>query len=193
MRILLGALAVLVVLWIAFVASPYVALYELGRGVEAGDGATVAERINFRALRHSTIANLATEVGAARAGSVTASDAQLAASAIAAAADPLIAPYLTGAGVVSLLRPAGSEPSDMARSAFATRETGLARLVDILGSSSWRGFRTVYFILPPGASRDHRFRLQLRFSRLRWRLVGLELPAATRKRLAAELVRRVRP
>ena len=70
---------------------------------------------------------------------------------------------------------------------------GLGRVTAFLQASRWRGFRNVYFTLPPGAAADRRVRLQFRLSRLAWRLVGVEPTPETRARLLSELVRLKRP
>lgn len=48
----LAGLAVLL-LWIAYGVSPYIALYRLSQAVQAHDAASVAQRVNFRTLRLS--------------------------------------------------------------------------------------------------------------------------------------------
>jgi hypothetical protein len=65
-------------------------------------------------------------------------------------------------------------------------------LADLVAASRWRGFRNVYFELPPEEPSERRFRLQFRLSRLKWRLIGVDLPEGVRQRLAGELLRRVR-
>jgi hypothetical protein len=66
------------------------------------------------------------------------------------------------------------------------------RLEEALRASRWRGFRNVYFSLPIEASRESRFRLQLRVSGLTWRLVAIDLPPDSRRQVAEAALSRQR-
>jgi hypothetical protein len=175
----------------AFFASPYLALYDLVRAVERGDVARVDARVNFRARRASLtkelLAGYFAEVDPS--GKMAASERQLAASTLASAAEPLLATLLTPEGLIDLLRrtpqPA-RQPGDAPGARFAIG-SGFGDLFALVARAQTRGFRTIYFALPPQAPAGTRFRLQFRLSRFHWRLVGLELPLE----LTRELRRRI--
>ena len=172
--------------WGVYAGSPYYALYRLGRAVEDGDVREVAARVNVRALRYSLARQVATEIAAGQpTGGIATPDAQLAAGAALALADPFIDSFVQPDGLVRLLRtsPAG----DPTGTAFGRESVGIEDLDDVLASSSWRGFRNVYVLLPPGETKASRFRLQLRLGAGRWRLVSLELPPRLIKRIAMDL------
>lgn len=191
MRVFVASLLVLVSAWILYLASPYHALYRLGRAVEEGNLAEVTSRVNVRALRFSLAKQVAGEIVAAEAGhaGIAGPDAERAASAALALADPLLDEFVTPTGVARLLR---TGTGTGGTSAFARDGVDLDDLDDFLTSSSWRGFRNVYFLLPPGEPPGARFRLQLRLGRMTWRVVSLELPDPVRRRIATELLKRRR-
>lgn len=193
MRVFVATLLALVSAWLLYLASPYYALYRLGQAVEAGDVGAVTSRVNVRALRFSLAKQLAAEIVAAEAGrsGIATPDAERAAGAALALADPLLDEFVTPAGVARLLR-SGTAASAQSGSAFARDGVDLDDLDDFLASSSWRGFRNVYFLLPPGEPPGSRFRLQLRLGQMTWRVVSLELPDGVRHRIATELLKRRR-
>jgi hypothetical protein len=192
MRWFVGSAVALLLLWAAFLASPYLALLDLAGAVEARNTERVSARVNVRAFRLS----LAKQVAAAGMGSRALSsalgspDATLAASAAAAAADPLLERIVTPEGVLTLLQHLGTDRTRPVQLAGRLRPNaeGLSMAADLVARSRWRGFRNVYFAVAaePGGPEA---RLQLRLSRFRWRLVALELTPEARARLADEVVR----
>ena len=192
MRWFVSVVAALILAWLLYIASPYWALYRLATALERRDVAEISERINGRALRLSLARQIASELASSAGVSGLASqEAQLAASTALALADPFFAELTTPANLSGLLM---KGPSGTPHGApFGDDAVDLGDLDDFLGASSWRGFRNVYVALPPGEPALTRFRLQLRFGRLRWRLVALDLPAALRKRIATELTKRLHP
>ncbi len=192
MRWIIASVLTVVVAWGLYIASPYYALYRLGLAVEAGNVAEVAARVNVRALRYSLAKQVATDLAASeRTGGLASADVQVAAAAALALADPILDGFVTPDGLMRLLRikPKGSAEG----SAFGSDPVDLDDLDDFMAASSWRGFRNVYFLLPPGEPAASRFRLQLRLGRATWRVVSLELPPELRQRIAADLSRRHSP
>jgi hypothetical protein len=191
MRWLVGAAIALLLVWAWYMASPYLALWNLATALEQRDTARLSDHVNVRALRVSLSRQLAAEeVATARAGPISAPDRQAAAAALAALADPVMERLLTPGGILDLLRAsAGSEASDQPgrRVKLSARS-----FTELIAASRWRGFRNVYFALPPEEPPERRFRLQFRLSRFKWRLTTIDLPEAVRQRLAGELMRRVR-
>lgn len=191
MRVFVAGLLALVAAWLLYLASPYYALYRLGQAVEAGNVAEVTSRVNVRALRFSLAKQVASEIVSSESNhGIATPDAERAAGAALALADPLLDEFVTPSGVARLLR-AGA-PGSAGGSAFARDGVDLDDLDDFLGASSWRGFRNVYFLLPPGEPPGSRFRLQLRLGQMTWRVVSLELPDDVRRRIATDLLKRRR-
>jgi hypothetical protein len=191
MRWLVGAAVALLLVWAWYMASPYIALWNLATALEQRDTARLSDHVNVRALRVSLSRQLAAEeVATGRAGPISAPDRQAAAAALAAVADPVMERLLTPGGILDLLRAsAGSEAPDQPgrRVKLSARS-----FTELIAASRWRGFRNVYFALPPEEPPERRFRLQFRLSRFEWRLTAIDLPEAVRQRLAGELMRRVR-
>ena len=178
--------------WVAYLVSPYWAIYRLAEAVERGDIGAVAARVNLKALRVSLAKQIGADLAATeRTGGLSASDAQLAASAALALADPFLDEIITADGIVRLLR-TGASGEVGAGSPFSQGGGGVSfdDLDDFMAASTWRGFRNVYINLPPDEPREDRFRLQFRLGNLKWRLVSLELPTALRKRIADSLIRK---
>ncbi len=189
MRWVVASVVAVAAVWGAYLASPYWALYRLASAMERRDLAEIAERINVRALRVSLARQVAGHLSqAAGTGALASQDVQLGAAAALALADPLFEALVTPSGIGRLLFRAETSRPDGAP--FGGEPMSLDDLGNFLAASSWRGFRNVYVSLPPGAPAETRYRLQLRFGRLRWRLVSLELPAEMRRRVADDILRR---
>lgn len=195
MRWFVALVIAIALAWAVYVASPYWALRELAAAVEAGNVPEVAARVNVRALRHALTRHLMSELTSGeRSGALGSPDTKLAAEAIAAAANPLVERLLTPTGLIELLHAPAAGRGDWQATTPPFRDGARAfdRLAALLSASSWRGFRNVYFLLPLDAPRTGRFRLQLRLSRLTWRLSSVELPGDLRRRLALEAIGRQR-
>lgn len=205
---------VLALAWFVFTLTPFWALYDLARAVQAHDAAYVERHVNFRTLRLSVIRQVA---AAAQARGDTDGteprERQRVTDALVALAIPIAESLVTPRTVVDLLDDgwpqsidlgspeAGSgeaspvTPSDVAPS--ERRESGkpglhvenLHRLVPFYLSSQMRGFRTVVIPVPPEATRARQFRLRLRLRGWTWRLVDIELPEDLRGRIAQKLAR----
>ena len=192
MRWFVGAAVALLLVWAWYMASPYVALWDFATAIEQRDVARLSDRVNVRALRGSLARQLAAEeVGGGRGGAMSPSDRQAAAAALAALADPVMQRLLTPGGILDLLR-ASAEPETEGQPNRTRVKLSSRSLTDLIAVSRWRGFRNVYFALPPEEGPERRFRLQFRLARMKWRLISIDLPEAVRQRLAGELLRRVR-
>lgn len=198
MRWFIAGAGALVVSWAVFLASPFLAARDLATALEDRDLGRIEARVNFRALRTSLARGLVTDALAQKAALDIAggSDAQVAASVAAIAAEPLLGEVVTPSGLANLVRAVRAEagPARPADDGPADGpDLGIRRLDAVpalLRSARWRGFRTLYLTLPPQATPNRQVRLQLRLSRLSWRLVALELLPETRTRLLEELVGR---
>jgi hypothetical protein len=101
MRWLYRSLVALVVLWAVYIVSPYVGLYNLAKAVEAGDLASIQERVDFKALRLSLGRQIARSISAER-------ETNAPRAALSEAAAPFVAamlePYVSPAAVLRLTK-----------------------------------------------------------------------------------------
>jgi hypothetical protein len=191
MRWFVWSAVTVLLLWGAYTASPYWALWDFRNALVARDEASLAQRVNFRAVRLSLAKQAVGEVIAARSGTdqPAGPESQMLANTVAVAADPTLEGIVTPQGVRRLLEELN--PDIVGRPAADQQprsRPGLPRTVwDTVTSARWRGFRNVYFALPPTAPDSARVRVQMRLSRLTWRVVSLELPPAARERLVEAL------
>jgi hypothetical protein len=192
MRWFVGSAVTLILVWTLYVASPYWALVDLANAVEARNAAGIAERVNFRALRVELAKQIVAVGMSSRplANALGSPDANLAAGSLAVAADPLLERLVTPEGLAALVQDLGPDPAEPVRLAGRLRPNmdGLRTAGDLVRTSRWRGFRNVYFTVSPNPGLPG-VRLQFRLSRLKWRLVGFDLPPEARQRLLDELVR----
>jgi hypothetical protein len=198
MRWLVRSLVAVALLWAVYLASPYVALYNLAKAVEARDLALISERVDFPALRLS----LARQIASAYAKLVApqkdagAPTASIGVGAGAAFLDPLLEPYVSPQAIAELMRggwggllrpeAAPGAKASGAELFDAGRFLSTANLRRLWDSTEWRGFRTFLVRLPQGGVEEPP-QLQFRLADLTWRLSGIELPQELRDRLVREL------
>jgi hypothetical protein len=190
---------VLAVAWLLFLASPFVALHNFAREIEARDIDAIRERVNFRALRWSLLKQVMSVVVQEKGGrALDPGQRQLAVEMGAAVADPVVAQLLTPEAIVELLngawpkalRDAGepseaeATPSSIVRE-LRMRSVGAAWR--LFRNSELRGFRSIVVSLPPNRPQDRQVRLRLRLARGSWKLVSIELPTAVLQELARRL------
>ncbi len=194
---------VLALCWFVFTLTPFWALYDLARAVQAHDVAYIERHVNFRTLRLSVIRQAAAAAQLrGDTGGAEPRERQRVADALVALAIPIAESLVTPQTVVDLLDDGWPQSIDLApaepipgRARTAEPHTpglhveSLARLVPFYLSSEMRGFRTVVIPVPPEAPRDRRFRLRLRLRGWTWRLVDIELPEELRERIAQKLAR----
>lgn len=193
MRWFVGSVVALLLVWLAFAVSPYWALLDLAASVEGRNVERIAGRVNMRALRQS-VAKQVVQVGMGSpsvAAALGSPDPTVAAGTVALIADPLLERAVTPEGLVGLLQEMTRDRVEPVRIAGRLRPNaeGLRTAFDLLRASRWRGFRNVYFTVPPEPGSGPSARLQMRLSRLKWRLVAIELPPESRQRLLDEAVR----
>ncbi|MGX7703744.1 DUF2939 domain-containing protein [Methylobacterium sp. Gmos1] len=203
-----------VLLWVAYGISPYVALYRLSQAVQAHDAAAVAQRVNFRTLRLSlTKQALAAAVdGIAARRDLSPRERTILTEASGALAEPLVESLVTPETLIDLLddgwpvraglaRDGGTReaaPGDTTAAApkagDASGKNGLglhastiSQLFALFRSAEPRGFRGMVVSYPPDRPLENRFRLRLRLRGWTWRLVDLELPGALRERISQRL------
>lgn len=181
--------------WVAFMLSPFVALYRLGKAVEAQDVAAVAERVNVRALRVSLSKQIVGEYlrSVGRGQELDSFDRNLASGAGATLADPLVAQLVTPEAIAGLL--GGRLPRGLAAAgpslagARSTDFGSLAQVARVFMASQSRGFRNIFIPLPDGKPEADQIRLHLRLTGTTWRLLGVELPEDLVRALVKQLPR----
>jgi hypothetical protein len=194
----------LFLLWLAFLLSPYAALYDFARALEAKDVRAINARVDFPRLRISLAGQLSSAYLNAKKGTQEqGAFGQMAAGAGAAMLDPLIGPYATPEALAEMFttgfpgvqRPAGASSRPEAGLIPANlNDLSAERLRQIFLAVEGRGFSGFAVGLPLDAAPAERIRAVFRLSGwsngFMWRLVGLELPAAIRGRIIAEIARR---
>ncbi|MBZ6076387.1 DUF2939 domain-containing protein [Microvirga puerhi] len=183
--------------WLIFLVSPFVALYDLAKAVQARDTAKIEQRINFHAVRLSFSRQLLGEyLKSADGQDIGGIDRNAAASAGATVFDPYIEKLVTPQALMDLLQkgtspqgPAGPAPDLQAFDLGTMNRETLRKAWDLFISSESQGFRTIVMPLPTDRPKDEQFRLTWRLSGTTWRLSGLDLPKALRD----ELIRRMPP
>lgn len=192
---------VFVAAWLVFTASPYYALYEFARAVEAGDLATIKSRVNFAAVRISLSKQLVTAylVASGRESELKSSNKGLVAAAGSALIDPLLAQHVTPEALADFLSGrrgdgagggAGVAVPGSGSSGPALGPKSLKAAWSLWLASESRGFRAILFPVPPESRAEDQFRLQFRLTSFAWRLVGVEVPQAIQQRLIQEMMRR---
>jgi hypothetical protein len=201
MRWFRRSLVALALLWAVYLLSPYVALYNLAKALEARDVALIEERVDFPALRLS----LARQIAAAYAKAVAppkdgkSPTSGLGSGAGAAFIEPLLEPYVSPQAIVELMRggwrglprqdAAPSEKSAGAELLEGGSFLTTANLRRLWSLTEWRGFR-VFLVRLPQDGTDEPLQLQFRLAGLTWRLSGLELPQELKDRLVRDLAAR---
>jgi len=189
--------------WFVFTLTPFWALYDLARAVQAHDAAYVERHVNFRTLRLSVIRQIAAAAQVRGEAGAEPRERQRITDALVALSIPIAESLVTPQTVVDLLDDGWldsveSGPLDLRTSEapdaapepapkLGLRIENLRRLVPFYLSSEMRGFRTVVIPVPPEAARDRRLRLRLRLRGWTWRLVDIELPEELRERIAQKV------
>jgi len=189
--------SVLLVAWIGFMASPFIALQSLARAVEARDAEAIAARVNFKALRASLTKQIVDAYLAAngRAQEIVAGHRSLAAAAGATIVDPLVRDLLSPEALIDLLddgwpqAKTGAAPADLAGTRLDIGWASLRAAGRPFLASETRGFRQIFIPIPPERPEEERFILHWRLSGTTWRLMGVDLPASLRQRLIRDLPR----
>jgi hypothetical protein len=183
------AFACPLLLWCAYFASPYVALYRLGTAVLAGDRAAVAKRVDMVAVRRALASDIILAVSGGRPST---SGMPSLASVAAFIADPLIAEYVTEDAIVELMRGGASNASGSQAlgSVPVLRLSSVGEALQLFARSEHRGLTKVAFRLPLDEPRSEQYGLLFRLSGFRWRLSAVELPERTKQRIVDEALKK---
>ncbi|MBF9195250.1 DUF2939 domain-containing protein [Microvirga terrestris] len=170
--------------WAIFMVSPFVALYDLSKAVQAKDVARITERVNFNALRASLARQIFGEY--LKTQDISERDRQLAAQAGAAALNPVLEELLTPQALIDLLEDGQLQQiqrEGAAGPAIRFDPGSLQQALRIFVLSESQGFRAITIPLNPDEPRDRQFRLTLRLSGTTWRLTGIDLPTSLQEEL----------
>jgi hypothetical protein len=173
--------------WAIFMVSPFVALYDLSKAIEARDIARITERVNFNALRVSLARQILGEY--LKTQDLDGLGQQAAAQAGTAALNPVLEELITPQAVIDLL-----EDGQLQQAAGARSGNGIFFPLgfDALSlTKAWRtfimsesqGFRAITIPLPADEPKDQQFQITLRLRGTTWRLAGIELPEPLKEEL----------
>jgi hypothetical protein len=181
-RYVIGFLSFLV-LMTAYWAWPFVSLHQLATGLAARDDAVIADKVAFARLRNSLSNQIL--------------DAYLRLTGRVNTLVGFIGPDLVGLAIAQLLTPenmaqlleGGTISTEIGPLSFDFGELPVANLESI-----WRGWLgTEYWMddfsisVPVGAPESEQFRLRMRLTQWRWRIVGIDLPEKLLNQIAQEL------
>lgn len=180
MRTTLVAIAALFLAWLAFMASPYMALYRFTQAIQNRDLGAIEQRIDFPLLRSAITGQIA---AALRGGGDGNPLGQSGGRVLRAAIDPLIEPFVSPEALMRLLSGAGPAQAAGAAAPFSPDLfASLERAWPFFLASEFRGFRAFQASVPPEQVPAERFRLIMRLQGDTWRVVGLDLPKTVRDR-----------
>jgi hypothetical protein len=194
MRWTVRTVAAIALVWIAYAAWPFSALYGLVDAVQSRDGTAVARRVNFPAVRQSL-----TEQIVVTYLRLTGRDARLgqfgrgmAVAGITSIADPIVAKLLSAEALMELLN-VGWPTTVLPDKATTFQGLSSGALGDIwqVFVQSEQGLRRFEIAVPMAAPPARQFKLQFRLTTWVWKLSGVELPEELRVRLAQELIKQI--
>lgn len=194
MRWIISTLVALLVALALFMASPFVALYRLGRAVKAHDTQTIEQRVDIAEVRTNFTRQLIEEYlrSIGKSGALGGVERQVAAQAGATFADPLVARLVTPDVLIDLFDD-GWPQQVVSENAPSTPVSiglnSLGRALRLFALSESRGFRKVIIALPENRPADERFRLQLRLTDGSWRVTTVDLPHTLLQNLVRKLPR----
>ena len=182
-------------LWISFFlgvllgiyfASPFLALQRIATAVETRDAVAITERIDFPALRRSLTKQIV-----ATYQKLTGKKFPLGAVGqrfAVSLADPIVARLMTVTAVLDLLQKGDAGNNVKVQIDRAPFSSASLKSIWQLWLNSHQWGRDFYIHLPPEGSRNEQFRVHLRLSQWRWKVVGIDLPESLKEKLAQELV-----
>lgn len=177
----------LLLAWAIFMVSPFVALYDLSKAVEARDVERITERVNFNALRVSLARQILGEY--LKTQELDGLGRQAATQAGTAVLNPVLEELITPQAVIDLLEDGQLQQVGGSASAgglffpLAFDTASLATAGRIFIRSESQGFRAITIPLPVDEAAERQFRVTLRLRGTTWRLTGIELPEPLREEL----------
>jgi Protein of unknown function (DUF2939) len=187
MRKIVAIILVLVVLFLAWSAWPFVGVYALARAVQSGDIEKIEERVDYPALSRSLSGQiLATYVRL----SGLPLDRGLVGGLASAIADPLVTKIVSRLVLARFLQSGWPTPVLGERPpSFPTPNWNALGDVWQLYSNARYGLRDFSLRVPVTEPRARQYRIDLTLEGLTWKLTGFELPEEVLDRLARELIK----
>jgi Protein of unknown function (DUF2939) len=173
--------------WAIFMVSPFVALYDLSKAIEARDMDRITERVNFNALRVSLARQILGEY--LKTQDLDGLGQQAAAQAGTAALNPVLEELITPQAVIDLLddgqlqQAAGAQGGNGVFVPVGFDAESLGKAWRTFITSESQGFRAITIPLPADESKDRQFKVTLRVRGTTWRLTGIELPEPLKEEL----------
>lgn len=188
MKKIIATIIVLVAIWVALSAWPFVALYDFVRAAQAGDAAKLEQMVDFPALRRSLAGQVVTAY--ARISGTKLDRGGLMVGVASAFADPFIEKLISPAMLAELLR------SGWPKAMLAERPAGIEALDWSAVGNAWQlysnadyGLGEFRVTVPANQPPDKQYRVYLGFTGTGWQLSGLDLPPELQDRLARELMK----
>jgi hypothetical protein len=176
--------------WAIFMVSPFVALYDMSRAIEARDMDRITERVNFNALRVSLARQILGEY--LKTQDLDGLGQQAATQAGTAVLNPVLEELITPQAVIDLLddgqlqRATGTQGRNGGFFPLGLDAASLGKAWRTFIMSETQGFRAITIPLPADEPRDKQFKITLRLRGTTWRLTGIDLPEP----LKDELIKR---
>jgi len=176
--------------WAIFMVSPFVALYDMSRAIEARDMDRITERVNFNALRVSLARQILGEY--LKTQDLDGLGQQAATQAGTAVLNPVLEELITPQAVIDLLddgqlqRATGTQGRNGSFFPLGFDAASLGKAWRTFIMSETQGFRAITIPLPADEPRDKQFKITLRLRGTTWRLTRIDLPEP----LKDELIKR---
>jgi Protein of unknown function (DUF2939) len=199
MRWVLLVTVILCILLGVYFVSPLIALHRMATAVETRDAVALSERIEFPSLRRSLTRQIVTAylelTGEKLPLELRGQKLQLGALSrrfAISVADPVVARLVTVTALMDLL--GKGEAGENVKVQIDRAPLALTSF-----KNAWRLWlntdhlgRNFYVYLPPEDPHNEQFRVHLRLSKWRWKLVGIDLPEDLKQQLAQELVKLIK-
>jgi hypothetical protein len=176
--------------WAIFMVSPFVALYDMSKAIEARDMDRITERVNFNALRVSLARQILGEY--LKTQDLDGLGQQAATQAGTAVLNPVLEELITPQAVIDLLddgqlqQATGTQGRNGSFFPLGFDAASLGKAWRTFIMSETQGFRAITIPLPADEPRDKQFKITLRLRGTTWRLTGIDLPEP----LKDELIKR---
>ena len=173
--------------WAIFMVSPFVALYDLSKAIEARDVDRITERVNFNALRVSLARQILGEY--LKTQDLNGLGQQAAAQAGTAVLNPVLEELITPQAVMDLLddgqlqQATGTQGRNGSFFPLGFDAASLGKAWRTFIMSETQGFRAITIPLPADEPRGNQFKITLRLRATTWRLTGIELPEPLKEEL----------
>jgi hypothetical protein len=173
--------------WAIFMVSPFVALYDLSKAIEARDVDRITARVNFNALRVSLARQILGEY--LKTQDLDGLGQQAAAQAGTAVLNPVLEELITPQAVMDLLddghlqQATGTQGRNGSFFPLGFDAASLGKAWRTFIMSETQGFRAITIPFPVDEPKDEQFKVTLRLRGTTWRLTGIDLPEPLKEEL----------